>query len=118
MNAAAPATRVAVGLLVWGSGLGIALAAVDAAAHGGQAPGPEAVCLRLNPNTASAVELTLLPGIGPARAAGIVTTRQGQAFRTPVDLAAVDGIGPATIEQIQGFLRFEDSPTRVEEPSP
>jgi hypothetical protein len=89
MNAAAPATRVAVGLLVWGSGLGIALAAVDAAAHGGQAPGPEAVCLRLNPNTASAVELTLLPGIGPA-----------------------------TIEQIQGFLRFEDSPTRVEEPSP
>ncbi len=118
MNGPAPAARAALGLLAWGSVLGIALAAVGVADRDGRAAKAEAVGLRLDPNTASAVELTLLPAIGPARAAGIVTSRQDRAFRTAGDLVAVHGIGPATIEQIQGFLRFEDSPTRVEEPSP
>jgi comEA protein len=69
----------------------------------------QAATERLNPNTASAVSLQRLPGIGPAKAQAILDYRQahGQhAFRSPSDLAAVKGIGQNTVEHLKPYLIF------------
>jgi len=54
---------------------------------------------------ADEVELDRLPGIGPSTARAIVLAREGgMVFRSPEDLLAVRGIGPATLERIRGFI--------------
>lgn len=66
---------------------------------------------RLNPNTASAKELELLPGIGPKRAAAIVKHREEHGpFRSAQDLAAIKGLSPALAERLAPLLSFESSP--------
>jgi len=66
-------------------------------------PGP----VILDPNRASASELTSLPGIGPALAGRIVLDRERNGpFRAPEDLLRVKGIGPATMERILPWLRM------------
>ncbi len=70
---------------------------------------------RIEPNTASAAELRLLPRIGPALAEAIVSYRREvapPAFRAPDDLARVRGIGPRTVQRIAPLLRF-DPPRRA-----
>jgi competence ComEA-like helix-hairpin-helix protein len=71
--------------------------------------------LRINPNHAHLHELALLPGIGPVRAQRIIAFRQNQsadlAFRSADDLAAVHGIGPATVAKISPFLCFDPPPS-------
>jgi competence protein ComEA len=66
--------------------------------------------LRLNPNTASAAELALLPRIGPKLAQSIVASRSASArspaFRGIDDIQALPGIGPATIREIEPLLAF------------
>jgi competence ComEA-like helix-hairpin-helix protein len=72
----------------------------------------------LDPNTATAAELTQLPGIGETLAARIVEYREGHAggaadglvFRTPEDLDAVQGIGPKTVQALRPHLRFPKAP--------
>jgi competence protein ComEA len=62
---------------------------------------------RIDPNRASASELTRLPGIGPALAGRIVADRgQNGVFRSPEALLRVHGIGPKTLERIRAFLSF------------
>ncbi len=69
----------------------------------------------INPNDASPASLARLPRIGPARAREIVSYRsrfsQGNgrrpAFGRAEDLAAVTGVGPATIEAIRPWLSFD-----------
>lgn len=57
---------------------------------------------RIDVNTASEHELTMLHGIGPVTAAAIVAHREANGpFRTLEDLQAVHGIGPATVETIR-----------------
>lgn len=57
---------------------------------------------RININTASAGELEELPGIGPAKAAAIVSYREKNGpFRTAEDLVNVPGIGPKTLENMR-----------------
>lgn len=57
--------------------------------------------MRLDLNTASAEELTLLPGIGPALAKHIVELRRARGrFESLDDLRQVSGLGPARIEAI------------------
>ena len=52
-------------------------------------------------NTATAKELTVLPGIGPVLAARIVEEReQHGAFHYPADLLRVSGIGPKVLDRI------------------
>jgi competence protein ComEA len=53
-------------------------------------------------NSASAQELTRLPGIGPSLAGRIVAWREGHgAFRSLDELERVPGIGPATVARIR-----------------
>ena len=64
----------------------------------------------LDLNRASAESLEVLPGIGPARARAIVEEREGRAFRRVEDLAAVHGIGPRTIEGLEGWVSVASPP--------
>jgi competence protein ComEA len=69
----------------------------------------EASELKLDPNTATAEALTALPHIGPTLARRIVEARSDGPFRSPEDIRArVRGIGPATLAQIQPYLRIGD----------
>jgi competence protein ComEA len=82
---------------------------------GGDGPSlsPAAVRLRLNPNTATAHELMLLPDIGPALAKRIIEYRQfvtsGPAFASAEDLDRVPGIGPVRVEKLRPFWTFDDA---------
>lgn len=60
---------------------------------------------RININTASAEELDTLPGIGPSKAALIVTFRNEHgAFETTADIQQVTGIGPSIYEELQPYI--------------
>ena len=61
----------------------------------------------ININRADALELQLLPSIGPALAERILAHRQEHGhFTTLDDLDAVKGIGPKTIQKIRPYLIF------------
>ena len=60
---------------------------------------------KIDPNSASEVELDRLPGLGPVTARAIVAARAGSGgFGTPEDLLEVPGIGPATLLRIRPLL--------------
>jgi hypothetical protein len=58
----------------------------------------------LDLNRASVDELSVLPGIGPARALAIVEARKRRPFRSVGDLQAVRGIGPRTLAGLEGWV--------------
>jgi competence protein ComEA len=58
----------------------------------------------VNINTATAEELQLLPGIGPAKVERIFAYRRTRPFRTIVELARVKGIGPKTVRRLREHL--------------
>ncbi len=61
-------------------------------------------------NTADAAALESLPGIGPSKAAAILTYRgEHGPFKTLADLDAVSGIGPSTLENIKDSVSFGTS---------
>lgn len=64
----------------------------------------------LDPNGASALELTVLPGIGPARAEAIVAHRTRSPFCHPTDLERVPGLGPRTVARLSDWLAIEPGP--------
>lgn len=60
---------------------------------------------KINVNTASALELEDLPGIGPSLAAKIIAYRQEHGpFVTVDDLLHVSGIGPVKLAQIKDLI--------------
>lgn len=62
----------------------------------------------LDPNFASAVELALLPGVGPRLAREIVERRlRAGPFRDLRALRGVRGIGEKTLAKIEPFLRID-----------
>jgi len=68
-----------------------------------------------NVNTAPAVELAQLPGLGPATAARIVEHRETHGPFASLDaLLDVPGIGPATLARMKPHLR----PIRPPQPRP
>ncbi|MDP1710495.1 MAG: ComEA family DNA-binding protein [candidate division WWE3 bacterium] len=59
----------------------------------------------LNINTASAIELEALPGIGATKAAAIVSYREKNGpFRSIAEIQNVSGIGPKTFEQLKDLI--------------
>ena len=63
----------------------------------------------ININRADALELQLLPSIGPVLAERILAHRQEQGdFHSLDDLDAVKGIGPKTIQKISPYLIFSE----------
>lgn len=83
----------------------VAAIAMLAGGHGNLPPSP------LPPRTvdldrADAVDLELLPGIGPALAARIVADRAANGpFGSPEALRRVRGVGPAIVEGIRPHVR-------------
>jgi competence protein ComEA len=62
---------------------------------------------KININTATEVQLELLPGIGPSLAVNIVEYRQQHGwFQEAEELLQVSGIGPAKLEQIAEMITF------------
>ncbi len=60
---------------------------------------------RVNINESSSAELEKLPGIGPAKAAAIVSYREANGhFRSIDDLVAVSGIGSKTVEALRDYI--------------
>lgn len=73
-------------------GLSLVIGAGDAAA--------KAVEGVVNVNTATEAELTLLPGIGKAKAQEIIQIRQAKPFAAPEELKAIKGLGAKRFEAI------------------
>ncbi|MBL9031418.1 MAG: helix-hairpin-helix domain-containing protein [Phycisphaerae bacterium] len=64
---------------------------------------------RVDLNTATAAELELLPGIGPALAKRIIDYRAAAGrFRSVEDLDNVSGIGPKIMERLRPLVRVEE----------
>ncbi len=62
----------------------------------------------LDLNRASAHSLEVLPGIGPRRAAAIVTERRVGRFESVEGLQRVPGIGPRTVARLAGWVVVPD----------
>lgn len=76
------------------------------------APLPHKIALRINPNTATAAELQLLPRIGPALSAAIIAYRESvptPAFESAADLQQVYRIGPLTAARLEPYLSFDEN---------
>jgi len=59
-------------------------------------------------NRSSLADLTMLPGIGPHRAAMVLAERQKRGrLAGAEDLLAVPGIGPATLQRLLPLVSFE-----------
>jgi competence protein ComEA len=66
----------------------------------------------VNLNTASAEDLSLLPGVGPARARAIIELRQQRGgFKRVEDLLEVKGIGESSLAKLKPYLAIEGKST-------
>lgn len=87
----------------------------DPVADGETSASPRAgkrVTGRLNLNTATAAELMLLPGVGPAKAGRIVAWRQRHGtFRRVADLRRVKGFGFRTVKRLEPYLDIKGDTT-------
>ena len=63
---------------------------------------------KVNLNTATEAELTTLPGIGPSKAASIITYREENGgFKTVDDLKNVSGIGDKTFDKLKDAIKVK-----------
>ncbi|MDH3684851.1 MAG: helix-hairpin-helix domain-containing protein [Myxococcales bacterium] len=92
-----------------------ALAAVGFAALIAAASAPPATAATtgvVNVNTASALELERLPGIGESKAKAIVAHREDHgAYQQVEDLLEVKGIGDGALERIRKLVVIEGATT-------
>ena len=64
----------------------------------------------VNINTATAAELSLLPGVGPSKAQAIIKYRGKHQFRKVEDILRVKGIGRKSFKTMRPYLAV-DGPT-------
>lgn len=72
----------------------------------------------VNINTATPSELTLLPGIGPVKAAQIVALRQKGPFQSWEDLKKIRGLGAKRLEALRPHVRFTGPTTAKRSATP
>jgi competence protein ComEA len=96
------------------TGLAVAVAFVLSTGLASAAPAAKpAPAGKVNLNTATAEQLTSLPGVGPKLAARIVEHRQKEGpFKTAQELMNVKGVGEKNFQKIQGYLTVGDSAAR------
>lgn len=70
----------------------------------------------LNLNTATIMELTILPGIGEAKAQAIVTERQKKPFGKKEELLLIKGIGDKLYAKLSPYVSLQGTTTLKEEP--
>lgn len=79
------------------------------------APEAAATSGAVNLNTATAEELTRLPGVGPSRAQAIIELRTRlKRFKRIQDLMRVRGIGRKTFRKLAPMLKLDGPTTLVE----
>ena len=92
-----------------GSALAFALALFLSTAAFAAGPSVTGV---VNLNSATAEELSLLPGVGPTKAQAIIRYRtEHGAFKRVEDLAEVKGIGEKQLEKLRPHLALEGKTT-------
>jgi comEA protein len=75
--------------------------------------------LAVNLNTATAQQLELLPGIGPALAQRIIEERARRGlFKSVDDLDKVKGIGPRTLAKLRPLVRVDEPAPQKPGPQP
>ncbi|MBK9035883.1 MAG: helix-hairpin-helix domain-containing protein [Myxococcales bacterium] len=75
-------------------------------------PAHKATSGRLNLNTATAEQLEMLPGVGPAKAERIVAFRGKHGpFKRVADLRRVKGFGRKTLKKLERFLDIKGPTT-------
>ncbi len=65
----------------------------------------------VNINTAGPAQLTLLPGIGQAKARQILELRAQKIFSSLEDLKAIKGLGPKRLEALKSHVVFSGETT-------
>jgi comEA protein len=76
------------------------------------AAGNDSISGVVNVNAATAEELSLLPGVGPAKAQAIIRYRtEHGAFKRVEDLSQVKGIGDKQLEKIRPHVALEGKTT-------
>lgn len=68
--------------------------------------------LVVNLNAADAVQLSLVPGLTPARVRAILAWRDKHSFQAPTDLMKVRGIGPATYAKAKPWIAVDGPAVR------
>ena len=93
--------------------LAAALAGAAAAAEAPTSRAPETRLVGVvNVNTATAEQLELLPGIGPARATAIIEYRKANGgFEKVSDLVGVSGIGDRALDRIRAHCAVKGKTT-------
>ena len=103
----------AFGALAIACALGVAPGSASAQRAGaGDSVDPSGV---VNIQTASEAQLTLLPGVGPTRAAAIVEYRADHPFHRVEDIMRVRGIGRAMFRRMRSHITVEGPTTLTTE---
>jgi competence protein ComEA len=83
----------------------------------GRAQAGKALAGVINLNTAPAEVLSLLPGVGPAKAAAILTYRKRRPFRTVDELVRIKGIGRKMVRRLRPHLAIAGPTTAAAAPA-
>jgi competence protein ComEA len=95
-------------IVALGLAMAISLLATTGVAFAATKPAPTG---KVNINSATAEQLTVLPGVGPKLAARIVEYRQKSGgYKSVQELLNVQGIGEKNLQKIQGYLNTGEGP--------